>query len=119
MSLYHAQRGARSNDTGKFRSRSAPGAAKSAGGEYRGWFYSFVTHETGSSVRRTSYAVSISDPNRNRVEYLRGFASIAQAEEAAREWIDQTVGRIMLHRFGPGHVGAIPAIPESNDAQVK
>jgi hypothetical protein len=70
---WHAHCGPRRSETGKFRSQAKLGTEKSAGGQYRDWFYSFVTHETGSGVRRTRYAVSICDPNKNRVEYLRVF----------------------------------------------
>ena len=48
---WHAHCGPRRSETGKFRSQAKLGTEKSAGGQYRDWFYSFVTHETGSGVR--------------------------------------------------------------------
>ena len=89
---WHAHCGPRRSETGKFRSHAQLGTEKSSGGQYRDWFYSFVTHQTGSGVRRTRYAVSICDPNKNRVEYLRDFSSIEQATVAAQHCIDHQLG---------------------------
>ena len=89
MSLYHARRSTQSGDTGKFRRQARIGTTRSTGGQYRDWHYEFVSHQTGTSVRRTSYGVSISDPKHNQVDYLRGFANLSQAAEAAQEFIDR------------------------------
>ena len=110
MSLYHARRGSYSNDTGKFRPQARIGGKKSAGGEYRGWYYDFVSHQSGSSVRRTSYSVSISDWQHNRVEYLCGFSSLDQASKAAQELIDQKLSRL-TPTLPAGQVGSIPTVP--------
>ena len=88
MSLWYAQNRRRSRDTGKFRSLARAGLEKTPGGNHRGWSYHFICHQTGASVRRTSYCVSISDPYGNRAAYLRGFSSPEKAGAAARDWID-------------------------------
>lgn len=109
MSLWFPQSGSRSRDTGKFRTQARLGTDKSPGDRYRDWSYHFVSHSTGTSVRRTTYSVSILDPYRNRVAYLRDFPNIEQAATAAREWIDHT-----LSRFWPktsSEIGTIPAVP--------
>ena len=112
MSLWYAQSGPRSNDTGKFRSRTRVGTEKSSGGEHRGWSYHFVSHQTGTSVKRTSYSVSITDPYGNRVEYLRGFSSVDQAVIAARDWIDALL-RKMMPTATAAEIGTIPTVPET------
>jgi len=90
VSLYHPSARSRSaNESGLFRSHATAGTRQSPGGEYRGWSYHFVQLQTGTSVKRTSYCVSICDPHHNRVEYLRGFSSTRQAAEAAHHWIDE------------------------------
>jgi len=102
MSLWYAQNRRRSRETGKFRSQKRAGLEKSPGGNYRGWSYQFVYHQTGVSVRRTSYCVSITDPNGKRAEYLRGFSSPEQAGAAARAWIDA-----MLSQTTPTHLATL------------
>lgn len=92
---WYARTGPRRKESGKFKSHSHLGTAQSAGGQHRGWHFDFVAHQTGSGVRRTRYAVSISDPNKNRVEYLRDFSNIGQATDAAKEWIDRTLGLLI------------------------
>lgn len=119
MSLWYAQSGPRSHDTGKFRSHKQVGTEKSAGGKHRGWSYHFVSHQTGSNIRRSSFSASIVDPYGNRVEYLRGFASLDQAAVAAREWIDALLNK-MMRRTAPGRgVGTIPAAPTAAESQEK
>ncbi len=124
MTLWCSQTGPRKNDTGKFRSRVRFGTEKSPGGRHRGWSYQFVSHHTGTSVRRTIYSVSISDPHQNRLAYLRDFSSMEQAATAARVWIDRRLKRI-LPRSSAGAVGTIPAPPsqqspvQENPAQEK
>ena len=112
MSLWYAQSGPRSNDTGKFRSRARVGTESSGYGEHRGWSYHFVSHQTGTSVKRTSYSVSITDPYGNRVEYLRGFSRVDQAASAARDWIDALL-RKMQPTASTAEIGTIPAVPET------
>ena len=97
---WHAHCGRRSKESGKFRVRSGHGTVKTVGAEYRGWSYSFVAHQSGSSVARTRYSVSILDANKNRAHYMRGFASIKQATTAAQEWIDAALGRILRSQRG-------------------
>ncbi len=113
MSLYHARRGSRNSDLGKFQSRTALATTKKPGGEYLGWHYDFVAHQSGSSVKRTRYAVSIKDPHHNPVEYLRGFSSIAQATQAARDWLDAKLGKV-LTRLPAGQIGKIPSMPSAD-----
>lgn len=74
---------------GKFQSRLKLGTENTAGAQYRGWYYHFIAHQTGSGVRRTRYSVSICDSNHHRVGYLRDCATIQQATEAAKHWIDE------------------------------
>ena len=122
---WYAHSGPRKNATGKFRSYSQLGTEKSAGGRYRGWSYAFVAHQTGSGVRRTRYAVSICDTNKNRVEYLRDFSSIKQATDAAQQSIDQKLGPDSSRpHLGAvpllGDLGTIPALPtpESHSGKI-
>ena len=110
MSLWSSLRSRRNNETGKFRSRARLGTEKSPSGQHRGWSYQFVIHQTGTSVRRTIYSVSISDPHQNRLAYLRDFSSMEQAATAARAWIDCRLKRI-LPRSSAGAIGTIPAPP--------
>lgn len=112
MSLYYSQGGSRILNNGKFRSHTTIGTAKSQGDEYLGWSYSFITHQQGNSVRRTSYAVAISDPAGHRAAYLRDFSSIARATDAAREWIEEAVSKIQKNSY-PSSLGAIPKLPNS------
>jgi len=115
---WYAHTGPRRKETGKFHSHAQLGTKKSTGGQYRGWHFDFVAHQTGSGVRRTRYAVSIRDAQKNRVQYLRDFSSIQQATEAAQEWIDHTLG-LGLPKPSPGVVGTIPTLPLQQTAQEK
>ena len=105
---WHAHAGSRRKETGKFRSYAQAGTGKSVGEPYRDWSFSFVTHQTGSSVRRTRYAVAICDPNKHRAAYLRDFSSLGQATAAAKEWIDETLSLKLV----ASAVGTIPALPK-------
>jgi hypothetical protein len=109
MSLWCSQSGRRRNETGKFRTRARLGTVMTPGAEYRDWFYSFVSHSTGTSIRRTTYNVAILDPYQNRIAYLRDFSSIDQAAHAAREWIDHRLSLLGLNM--PADLGTIPALP--------
>ncbi len=108
---WYARTGPRKKETGKFRSYAQTGIEKSTGEPYRGWSFSFVTHQTGSSVRRKRYAVAICDPHKNRAAYLRDFSSLQQATTAAKAWIDQTLS-LKLAESNSGALGTIPALPE-------
>ena len=114
MSLWCSQTGRRKSDSGKFRSHVRLGAEKLPGGRHRGWSYHFVSYQTGTSVRRTIYSVTISDPHQNRRAYLRDFSSVEQAATAAREWIDHTLSRIWP-KSSAGAVGTIPALPAQEE----
>ncbi len=105
---WHAHAGSRRKETGKFRSYTQAGTGKSVGEPYRDWSFSFVTHQTGSSVRRTRYAVAICDPNKHQAAYLRDFSSLSQATAAAKEWIDETLSLKLV----ASAVGTIPALPK-------
>ncbi len=119
MALWYSQTGRRKSDSGKFRSHVRLGTEKSPGGRHRGWSYHFVSHHTGTSVRRTIYSVAISDPHQNRLAYLRDFTSVEQAATAAREWIDHRLNRI-LPKSPACAVGTIPALPsQEKPAQEK
>lgn len=106
---WYARTGPRKRESGKFRSYAHAGIEKSVGQTYRDWSFSFVTHQTGSSVRRTIFSVSICDPSKNRVAYLRDFSSIGQATSAAQAWIDQTLD----WKLATSAVGTIPALPKA------
>lgn len=108
---WYARTGPRKRESGKFRSQAHVGIEKSAGEQYRGWSFSFIAHQTGSSVRRTLTSVSICDPSKNRAAYLRDFPSIQQAAAAAQEWIDHTLS-MRLSKVVTSDVGAIPTLPE-------
>jgi len=110
MSLWHAQSGPRSKDSGKFRSRKTLGTEKLAEKTHQGWSYHFTSHQAGISVKRTSYHVSISDPQGNRVEYLRGFSSMERAGTAARQWIDGMLKKLEQAAAARG-LGRIPSLP--------
>ncbi len=114
MSLWSSQRSRRNNETGKFRPRVRLGTEKSPGGQHRGWSYHFVIHQTGTSVRRTIYSVTISDPHQNQLAYLRDFLSVEQAATAARKWIDCRLSRIWP-KSSAGAVGTIPALPAQEE----
>ncbi len=105
---WYARTGPRRKESGKFHSYSQIGLKKSAGESYRDWSFSLVTHQTGSSVRRSLTSVSICDPSKNRVAYLRDFSSIGQAASAAQRWIDQTLNL----KLAASAVGTIPTLPE-------
>ncbi len=109
--MWYVQGARRVKDNGKFQSYSQTGTAKHAGEEYRDWSYRFVSHQTGTSIRRTNYHVSIADSAGNQVEYLRGFHNLESARAAAREWIDQILKKIEEVRAGR-YLGTIPALPE-------
>ena len=115
---WHARNRVGKKDSGKFRHHAHLGTQKSVGGQYREWHYSFVTHQTGSGVRRTRYAVTICDPKGHRAEYLRDFSSIQQATVAAQQWIDQKLSFDPLD-LRPGLVGTIPSLPQSTVDQEK
>lgn len=106
---WYTHSGPRRKQHGKFQSQAKLGTEHAEGSQHRGWHYSFVMHQTGSGVKRTRYAVSISDPQHNRVAYLRDCSSIQQAAEAAKHWIDTTLSRIAANQLA-GDVGALPAI---------
>ena len=110
---WYAQSGPRSKDLGKFRSRSLANAEKSTDGQHRGWRYTLVARQTGTSVRRTCYSVSILDTNGNQAAHLRDFSSAAQAISGAHDWIDNTLS-LSLTTARPGEVGTIPALPSQN-----
>jgi len=119
MSLWYSRAGSRSKDNGKFRRHPAMGGLRSpasTAGEHQGWYYDIIVHQTGASIRRTSYNASISDNNHHRVEYLRGFSSAAQATEAAKRWIEATLHRMQLISQR-GHIGRIPALPTTPSEQ--
>jgi len=118
MSLWYAQSGPRSRDTGKFRSHARIGTEKSSGGGHRGWSYHLVCHQTGASVRRVNYCVSITDPNGNRAEYLRGFSSAEKAGAAARDWIDALLNK-MQRTKSSDRVLAHSAVPAMHGPQAK
>ena len=114
---WYARTGPRKKESGKFPTHKQLGTTQSSGGEYRGWHLDFVAHQTGSSVRRTRYAVSISDPHKNRVQYLRDFSNLQQATAAAHAWIDQTLSMTLAK---PTHgIGSIPGLPTPAVAQEK
>ncbi len=115
---WHAHAGSRKKETGKFRSYAQTATEKSGDQEYRGWFFGFVMHQTGSSVRRKRYAVAICDPNKHRAAYLRDFASPQQATTAAQQWIDQTLSTKLAANV-PGTLGAIPTLPTPTVVQEK
>ena len=115
MSLWYAQSGPRSRDLGKFHTRSPLGTTNSGAGKHRGWNYEIIAHQTGTSVRRTSYNVAISDQHRARMEYLRGFGSAQKAIVAAEEWIEAAQARL-LRSMPAGEIGTIPALPASDRA---
>jgi hypothetical protein len=114
MSLWCAQNGRRARETGKFRTRARLGTAKTHGEGYRDWSYHFVSHSTGTSIRRTTYSVAILDPYQNRIAYLRDFSNIEQAAKAAREWIDLRLSRIWPKTLAD--LGTIPALPAAETA---
>ena len=115
---WYARTGPRYKQGGKFQPELVPGTEKCAGGEYRGWHYSFVSHQTGSGVKRKRYAATILDGNRNRVAYLRDCSSIQQATEAAKFWIDETIAQTLAQSAAKS-LGTIPTLPEFVGTQSK
>ena len=111
MSLWFAQNRRPRRDSGKFRTRARLGTARSPDETYRDWSFRMISHSTGSSVRRTTYNVLISDPARNQIAYLRDFPNIEQATTAARTWIDRRLSRI--RPTVSADLGTIPAVPSS------
>ena len=109
MSLWFSQSGRRECESGKFRSRAPLGTVRTTGEEYRDWSFDFVSHTSGASIQRTTYSVSISDPKRHRVAYLRDFPNLKQAAVAARRWIDTRLTRNWPTM--PVDLGTIPALP--------
>ena len=61
--MWYAQSGPRSKDTGKFHTRKPGGTEKHGGEKYRDWSYEFVRNQTGTSVKRINYHVTIIDPS--------------------------------------------------------
>lgn len=119
MALWYTSSGRpRYADDGKFHQRAKTGLSQLAQVEHRGWSYQFTSHQIGTSVRRTSYSVTIADPDGHRAEYLRGFSSLDQASEAAREWIDQIAAKINT-RFQIAPLGNIPKFPNAATNQEK
>jgi hypothetical protein len=106
--------GSRSRDSGKFKSQLVLGQVKSAGSEYRGWTYEFISHQTGASVKRMLFSVSILDENGHRAAYLRDFANVDQATRAAREWIDRTESRRRYAKPLRHPLGSVPTLPAAN-----
>ena len=94
MPLWHNPPARRRADSGKFHHMPRMGTAHSAAAKHKSWSYHFAQHQTGASVQRSSYSVTINDPNGHRAQYLAGFTSLAQAGAAAREWIDRMVEKI-------------------------
>ncbi|MEM8945015.1 MAG: hypothetical protein AAGD11_07515 [Planctomycetota bacterium] len=115
---WYARTGPRYKQRGKFQSALIPGVENLTGAEYRGWHYRFVTHQTGSGVKRMRYSASILDGNHNRVAYLRDCASIQQATAAAKHWIDETIAQTAASAAAKS-VGTIPTLPEFVQAQEK
>lgn len=107
---WYAHTGPRYKHSSKFQSQLRPGTENTSGAEYRGWHYSFVVHQATGTTRRTRYGVTIRDPKKNRVAYLRDCSSIQQATDAAKHWIDSTLEKIAV-RQEAGQVGTIPALP--------
>lgn len=109
MSLWYNTSSSPAKAKGKFVSRPRMGVQRTAGTSYRDWTYEFVSHQTGTSVRRTCYHVSIRDPLGISAEYLRDFPSLEQAREAAEHWIDCAIER---REHAKRHsLGTIPKLP--------
>ena len=108
--------GPRHRQAAKFTTHARLGTDKSAGGQYRGWHYSFTAHSTGSGVQRTRYSVSILDNKKHRVAYLRDFSSIEQATRGAKDYIDQKLGFDMQQKSA-ANVGTIPKLPTSKTVE--
>lgn len=107
---WHAQARGRRKDSGIFRSQVRMGVAKKTGQVYRDWTFEFITHQTGVSVKRTRYSVSISDPKKHRAAYLRDFTSLDRATLAAKEWIDTAINQRSRRRNSTS-AGTIPSVP--------
>lgn len=114
---WYARTGPRHKKSGdKFQSERIPGTVKHTGEEYRGWFFSFVAHQTGSGVTRKRYAATILDRNKHRVAYLRDCSSIQQATEVAKHWIDETIAK-SLKVATANSLGTIPELPVGSSEQ--
>jgi len=116
MSLWYANSSPRYIDSGKFRQRARTGLTRTGHTQHQGWSYHFTSHETGTSIKRTSYSVSIMDPNNHQAEYLRGYSSIEQASQAAQDWIDQTIKKM---EYLQNPLGSIPKFPNAAVNQEK
>ena len=92
MPLFHNLRRREPNTTGRFRRTQRPGVVLSKGESHRGWTYQLVRHTTGTTVRRTVYNVTITEPSGVRLPYLTGFPSPARAADAAHKWIEKQSG---------------------------
>ncbi len=118
MSLWFNHCSPRHKDKGKFLHQARTGMTSSGNDTHRGWTYHFTNHQTGTSVKRTTYGVSIADPHSSRVEYLRGFSNLDQAASAACKWID-----LMFEKMGEplpnAALGNIPKFPNAAVNQVK
>jgi hypothetical protein len=113
MTLWYANsNGPRYADKGKFHQHAKTGVSNLDQVEHQGWSYQFTSHQTGASVRRTSYSATIANPDGHRVEHLRGFSNLDQAGEAAREWIDKIIAKINK-RLQITPLGNIPKYPNA------
>ena len=102
--------GSRRTDDGKFRSRQKMGVQDGGGGSHRNWTYHLVSHQTGTSVKRTVVHVEVRDPHDNHIASLRDFSSTEQAVAGARQWIDDRLH--LINRLNTGKsVGKIPPVP--------
>ena len=109
---WYARTGPRKKESGKFRSHALMGPTTSSGQQYRGWQFEFIAHQTGTGISRTRYAVSIRDPQQNRVEYLRDFSSRQQATQVAQQWVDRTLSASLTQpKSGIGTIPDLPAAP--------
>lgn len=110
MFLRFNSKGARRADDGKFHRRAKFGAEASPGGKHREWTYNLISHQIGTSVRRTIYHAEIRDPHNNQLAFLRDFSSLDQAAKAARAWIDERLNLVAKLRAA-GSVGQVPPPP--------
>ena len=118
MSLWYSNSSPRYKESGKFHQRARTGLTRSGSMEYNGWHYQITSHETGTSVKRTTFGVEISDPIQQRAEYLRGYSSFEQATTAAQEWIDVVVEKTK-RRVPAAPLGTIPKLPNAAVNQEK
>ena len=110
MFLRFNSKGSRRADDGKFQRRARFGIETNTGGKHRGWSYKLISHQTGTSVKRTIYHAEILDPHDNQLAFLRDFSNLDQASRAAREWIDNRLNLVAKLRAA-GSVGQIPPPP--------